>query len=178
LHWIFVGCQRRKKSRSTERPTSHSWCCKIQESQQIIMCSLYEAKTWSAQHPTFRRIVIRGNLSEWILVLLRRGLAINYKLIEIATLLDLVQLCCPVSDTLSFIPPQPPPWAQLGRGMSTRNLLVGKERPARKADNFTAICEPNIYKICEPRRLTTLWAYTACYTDNFTFTLPSLKELW
>jgi hypothetical protein len=26
--------------------------------------------------------------------------------------------------------------------MSTRNLLGGKGRPARKADNFTAICEP------------------------------------
>jgi hypothetical protein len=25
---------------------------------------------------------------------------------------------------------------------STRNLPVGKERPARKADNLTAICEP------------------------------------
>jgi hypothetical protein len=24
------------------------------------------------------------------------------------------------------------------------NLLVGKERPARRADNFAAICEPNI----------------------------------
>jgi hypothetical protein len=26
--------------------------------------------------------------------------------------------------------------------MSTRNLPGGKERPARKADNHTAICEP------------------------------------
>jgi hypothetical protein len=26
--------------------------------------------------------------------------------------------------------------------MSTRNLPGGKERPARKADNLTAICEP------------------------------------
>jgi hypothetical protein len=26
--------------------------------------------------------------------------------------------------------------------MSTRNLPVGKERQARKADNLTAICEP------------------------------------
>jgi hypothetical protein len=26
--------------------------------------------------------------------------------------------------------------------MSTRNLSGGKERPARKADKFTAICEP------------------------------------
>jgi hypothetical protein len=26
--------------------------------------------------------------------------------------------------------------------MSTRNLPGGQERPARKADNLTAICEP------------------------------------
>jgi hypothetical protein len=26
--------------------------------------------------------------------------------------------------------------------MSTRNLPVGKGRPARKADNLTALCEP------------------------------------
>jgi hypothetical protein len=30
--------------------------------------------------------------------------------------------------------------------MSTRNIPVGKGRPARKADNLTAICEPNIRK--------------------------------
>jgi hypothetical protein len=28
--------------------------------------------------------------------------------------------------------------------MSTRNLPEGKERPARKADNLTAICEPTV----------------------------------
>jgi hypothetical protein len=33
-----------------------------------------------------------------------------------------------------------------------------KGQPARKADNFTAICEPIVYKMWEPRRLTTLWA--------------------
>jgi hypothetical protein len=30
--------------------------------------------------------------------------------------------------------------------MSTRNLPEGKERTVRKADNFTAICEPNVYR--------------------------------
>jgi hypothetical protein len=35
-----------------------------------------------------------------------------------------------------------------------------------------------IYKILEPRRLTTLWASTACYRDSFTlFTLLSLVPL-
>jgi hypothetical protein len=30
--------------------------------------------------------------------------------------------------------------------MSTSNLPGGKKRPARKADNLAAICEPNIKK--------------------------------
>jgi hypothetical protein len=30
------------------------------------------------------------------------------------------------------------------RDISTRNLSGGKGRPARKADNLTAICEPNV----------------------------------
>jgi hypothetical protein len=55
------------------------------------------------------------------------------------------------------------------REMSTRNLPTGKGRPAHKADNPTAIWESNVYKMWEPRRLTTLCALTACYRDNFTF---------
>jgi hypothetical protein len=47
--------------------------------------------------------------------------------------------------------------------MSTRNLPGGKRRPARKADNLTAICEPIVWKMWDPRRLTTLWASIACY---------------
>jgi hypothetical protein len=43
--------------------------------------------------------------------------------------------------------------------------------PGCKADNLTAICEPIVYQMWEPRRLTTLWASTACYRDNFTFYL-------
>jgi hypothetical protein len=52
--------------------------------------------------------------------------------------------------------------------MSTRNLPGGKGRPAREAD-LIAICEPIVYKIWEPQRLTTLWAFMACYRDSFTF---------
>jgi hypothetical protein len=36
----------------------------------------------------------------------------------------------------------------------------------RKVDNLT-ICESIVYKIWAPRRLTTLWASTACYRDSF-----------
>jgi hypothetical protein len=53
--------------------------------------------------------------------------------------------------------------------ISTRNLFGDKERPARKADNLTAIHEQIVWKMWEPRRLTTLWASTASYRDSFTF---------
>jgi hypothetical protein len=56
--------------------------------------------------------------------------------------------------------------------MSTRNLPEGKERLARKADSLTAICEPTVKKMWEPRRLITLRASTACYRDSFTLPLP------
>jgi hypothetical protein len=56
------------------------------------------------------------------------------------------------------------------REMSTRKLSEGKGRPMYKADNFTAICEPTVWKMSEPQPLTTLWAFTACYRDSFTFT--------
>jgi hypothetical protein len=49
------------------------------------------------------------------------------------------------------------------REMSTRNLLGGKGLPKRKADT-TAICEPTVYKLWEPRCLTTVSAFTACYS--------------
>jgi hypothetical protein len=54
--------------------------------------------------------------------------------------------------------------------MSTSNLPGGKGRPARKADNLTAICMPIVWKMWEPRRLTTLWAFTACHRNSFTVT--------
>jgi hypothetical protein len=47
--------------------------------------------------------------------------------------------------------------------------LGSTQRPASKADNLTAICEPAVEKMLEPRSLTTLWASTACYRDSFTF---------
>jgi hypothetical protein len=57
--------------------------------------------------------------------------------------------------------------------MSTRKF---PGRPAHKADNLTAICESSVSKMWEPRRLTTLWASTACYRDNFTFFLLAMQE--
>jgi hypothetical protein len=40
--------------------------------------------------------------------------------------------------------------------ISTRNLPGGERRPARKADNLTAICKPIVYQMWESRYLTTL----------------------
>jgi hypothetical protein len=59
--------------------------------------------------------------------------------------------------------------------MSIRHLPGGKERSARKADNFTAICKPTVWKIWEPRGLTTLRAFMACYRDCFTFYHPPIS---
>jgi hypothetical protein len=42
--------------------------------------------------------------------------------------------------------------------------------PLHKADNLTAVCDPIFSKMWEPRRLTTLWAFTACYRHSFFFT--------
>jgi hypothetical protein len=53
--------------------------------------------------------------------------------------------------------------------MSTGNLPGGKG--GRCADNLNAIYEPTVWKMWEPRRLTTLWASTARYRDSFTFFL-------
>jgi hypothetical protein len=51
--------------------------------------------------------------------------------------------------------------------MGTRNLPGVKGRPAPKADNVTPTCELTVLKMWEPRRLTTLWAFMACYRDIF-----------
>jgi hypothetical protein len=60
--------------------------------------------------------------------------------------------------------------------MSTRNFPGGKGRPAHKADNFTAICEPTVWKMWGPRRLTTLWTFTACYRDSFFYFYPYMPH--
>jgi hypothetical protein len=53
----------------------------------------------------------------------------------------------------------------------------GKGRPARNADNPIAICEPSIWVMWEPGRLTTLWASTTCYRYSFTFIFTYLGFL-
>jgi hypothetical protein len=50
--------------------------------------------------------------------------------------------------------------------ISTRNILDGQLQPPHEADKFTAICEPIVNKMSEPRRLAALWSSTACYSDS------------
>jgi hypothetical protein len=58
--------------------------------------------------------------------------------------------------------------------MSTRNPPDGKRWGAYKADNLTAICEQIVWKMWEPRHLTTIWANMACYR----ITLPFFTRPW
>jgi hypothetical protein len=53
--------------------------------------------------------------------------------------------------------------------MNSKILPQGKRKSARKAHNLTAICESIVYKMWEPRRLTTLWVSTVDYRDSITF---------
>jgi hypothetical protein len=66
-----------------------------------------------------------------------------------------------------FLPHALRPWGRLSPVAEI--FLGGKERPAHKANNLTAICEPIVQKMWEPRPLTTLWAFTACCRVSFTF---------
>jgi hypothetical protein len=58
---------------------------------------------------------------------------------------------------------------QLLAKISARYLPGGKGRPARKDKNLSAICQAILYKMWEPRRLTNLWASTACQRDSLIF---------
>jgi hypothetical protein len=53
--------------------------------------------------------------------------------------------------------------------VNTRNLPGRKGRPARKANNLTAIYGPIVWKMWKPRRLTLPWASATCYRSSCTF---------
>lgn len=53
--------------------------------------------------------------------------------------------------------------------LSTRDHPGYKGCMASKTDSLTTICEPIVWKIWEPRRLTILWGSTAC-RSNIIFT--------
>jgi hypothetical protein len=60
--------------------------------------------------------------------------------------------------------------------MSTRNIPGGKGRPAYKADNLTAICEPIVDKMWEPH-ISQLYGHPWPLTGmGFTFTFNQLTQ--
>jgi hypothetical protein len=50
-----------------------------------------------------------------------------------------------------------------------------RARPARKADNLSFICEPIVYKMCEP--LLTLEFSTTCYADSVLLLLALASKM-
>jgi hypothetical protein len=51
------------------------------------------------------------------------------------------------------------------RNKYQKAFLWSRERPARKADNLTAIYEPIVQIMGDSRYLTIMYASTACYED-------------
>jgi hypothetical protein len=58
--------------------------------------------------------------------------------------------------------------------MSTRNYPGGKTRPAHRADNLAAVCEPNVWK-CGSLNLSEPKGLRSPYRDNFTITFYYYK---
>jgi hypothetical protein len=61
--------------------------------------------------------------------------------------------------------------------MSTRNIPGGEGRPALKAGNLTAICEPIVYKNVGASTSHSPMGLTASYRDAFTSTFPYIVFL-
>jgi hypothetical protein len=61
--------------------------------------------------------------------------------------------------------------------MRTRKLPGVKGRSALKANNLTAIYEPIVCNMWEPRRLTNLWACYLLYVDTFSYPTFVMKML-
>jgi hypothetical protein len=80
------------------------------------------------------------------------SLLLHLKFLRALNLLMLDELCASITPALC-------PWGRLGLWQKwVPGIFVrDKVRLAYKADNFTAICEPTLQKMREPRRLTTLW---------------------
>jgi hypothetical protein len=65
-------------------------------------------------------------------------LQVRRSLVRVPDEVDLLNLPNPSSRTMALGSTQPL------IEMTTRNLTGGKKRPARRADNLTPICEPNV----------------------------------
>jgi hypothetical protein len=56
----------------------------------------------------------------------------------------------------------PFPGIELRTPLVPDGISKGEVRPARKANNFSAIYEATVYAIWDPQHLTILYTYTAC----------------
>jgi hypothetical protein len=57
------------------------------------------------------------------------------------------------------------------------STVCHRDKLARKAGDLTAICEPIVYKMWEPRRLTTIWASKACHRNRLTRKVGDLTTI-
>jgi hypothetical protein len=73
----------------------------------------------------------RGSIVGWGIMLQARRLCVQFLMRPLDFSIDLI-----LATLWSW------GWLSLLTEMSTRNLPGGKGRPAREADNLTAICEP------------------------------------
>jgi hypothetical protein len=99
----------------------------------------------------------RGSVPGWSAMLQAGRLRVRFQIKS----LDFFSVPSPSSRTIALGFTQPL------TEMSTRTIPGSKVWPARKAHNFTTIYEQIVCKICEPRRLTTLQASTAYYSNSF-----------
>jgi hypothetical protein len=83
---------------------------------------------------------------------------------------DLFNLPNPSSHTMALGSTQPL------REMSTRNFPGGKKRPARRADNLAAICEPNVCK-CGSLNLSQPYRPPRPLQGNFTLAFTCLDAM-
>jgi hypothetical protein len=115
--------------------------------------------TWNKIYTSSEPIGVRGSVVGW-----GTTLQAGTSRYQIPNEVDFFNWPNPSSRTMALGSTQPV------TEMYTRNILGGEGRPAHKADNLTAICEPIVYKMWEPQHLTTLWVSTARYRDTFYLT--------
>jgi hypothetical protein len=123
-----------------------------------ICLSLTFSKTW---FNLYYRSVTWSMNGEWIFW---KMLQAGRLPVRVPNEVDFFNLPNPSSRTMALVSTQP-----LTK-MSTRNLPGGKNRPATRADNLAAICEPNVWKygslnLSNPKGLHGL------YRENSTFAL-------
>jgi hypothetical protein len=102
---------------------------------------------------------LRGSVVGWGTMLLAGWSRVRFPMRS----LNCIDLPNPSGRNMALGPTQPL------TEMSTRNLPGGKGRPARKADNLTAICEPIVWKMWCDCRLQSCEVLTAAVMKSAIF---------